>query len=170
MRKLTVIVAISVISLLNVATRPTNCYYYYNNHNSNDASVPVASARLSSDGKALMETTDTRRELAADNQLIESLDNVEFENILTNNKNQLTKADYQPSACQLVQIVHLLQHPGCQSKAIASFACSGSCTSFVRVSVFTDLCPCAYCMDLSGGLYQTSCTCVPHFAYRTRTP
>ena len=68
-----------------------------------------------------------------ESKIINDLDSVGFENILVKNKEQLTR-DYQPSSCQLVQIVHLLHHKGCQPKAIASFACSGSCPSYVRVS------------------------------------
>lgn len=36
--------------------------------------------------------------------------------------------------CQLIPIVHLLKHPGCQLKAISSFACAGACPSYVQVS------------------------------------
>lgn len=38
------------------------------------------------------------------------------------------------SACQLVHVAHLLRHVGCQPKAIASFACRGTCPSYVQVS------------------------------------
>uniref|UniRef100_A0A6G1SAI1 Bursicon n=1 Tax=Aceria tosichella TaxID=561515 RepID=A0A6G1SAI1_9ACAR len=126
MRKFIVIVVIVVISLLNIATKPSKCYH------STDGKSPLIADPVSVgvDGGFLVEA-NTKKE--ADNQLIESMGDVEFENILTMNKDQLT-ADYQPAACQLVQIVHVLKHPGCQSKAIASFACSGSCTSFVRTS------------------------------------
>lgn len=37
------------------------------------------------------------------------------------------------SACQLVHVAHLLRHVGCQPKAIASFACRGTCPSYVQV-------------------------------------
>lgn len=135
MRKLSVIVA---ISLLNVALL-ANCYHFY----SSDGKVPAqVSGRVESGGLLVANSE-------SGNQLIETPDNVGLENILASNKDlqqqqkqqQLTTSDYQPAAaCQLVQIVHLLQHPGCQPRAIASLACSGSCTSFVRVSVVTDLC------------------------------
>ena len=39
-----------------------------------------------------------------------------------------------PGSCQMVPIVHLLKHPGCNLKAISSFACSGACLSYVQVS------------------------------------
>ena len=37
-------------------------------------------------------------------------------------------------ACQLLQVVHLFHYPGCQTKAVISSACSGSCPSYVQVS------------------------------------
>lgn len=69
-------------------------------------------------------------------QLVNDMENVELENNQVKSKVSLSNpGDYQSSACQLVQIVHLLHHAGCQPKAIASFACSGSCPSYVQVSV-----------------------------------
>lgn len=127
MRKSSVIV---VISLLNVAA-PSLCLYYLGD------GKPVAPVRQVDSWPLVADTKS-----ASDNQLMESLNQVELESMITSNRDQQTAvADYQPAACQLVQIVHLLQHPGCQPKAIASFACSGSCTSFVRVSVVADLSP-----------------------------
>lgn len=35
--------------------------------------------------------------------------------------------------CHLRPVVHILQHDGCIPKPIASFACFGSCTSYVQV-------------------------------------
>lgn len=46
----------------------------------------------------------------------------------------LTPISYKGSSCQMVQIVHLLHQDGCHPKAIASFACSGTCPSYVQVS------------------------------------
>lgn len=43
-------------------------------------------------------------------------------------------SDYESKSCKLMHIAHVLNYPGCQSKAIASFACSGSCPSHVKVS------------------------------------
>lgn len=63
------------------------------------------------------------------------LNNVEIENLPTlTGRNDLVLEDYKQSSCQLVQIIHLLHYPGCQSKAISSFACSGLCPSYVQVS------------------------------------
>lgn len=80
-------------------------------------------------------------QVSRDNQqhqlLTTDLSNVEFENFPIKNdvESQYSSVDTkQHSVCQLVQVVHLLHHPGCQSKAIASFACSGSCQSYVQVS------------------------------------
>lgn len=76
------------------------------------------------------------RMLAEDDQLINDLDKVEFDKLLVTNglRDHLSTMDYYQPSCQLMQIVHLLKHPGCQSKAIASFACFGSCPSYVKVS------------------------------------
>jgi len=62
------------------------------------------------------------------------LQKVEFENYSTNGR-KVQDLDQQPSSCQLVQIVHLIHQVGCQPKAIVSFACSGSCPSYVQVSI-----------------------------------
>lgn len=42
--------------------------------------------------------------------------------------------DYRRSSCQLVPVMHVLHQPGCHTKAIDSFACIGSCSSYVQVS------------------------------------
>jgi hypothetical protein len=111
--------------LLNAA--PNGC-----NHLNDDELM--ASAQFMSDtvGDGGLSVTDIQ-EKSVNQVSTDLIDNVEFENILAKNKDQLM-SDYQPTACQLVQVVHLVRHPGCQPKAIASFACSGSCTSYVRVS------------------------------------
>ncbi|RWS16401.1 mucin-5B-like protein, partial [Dinothrombium tinctorium] len=36
--------------------------------------------------------------------------------------------------CHLRPVIHLLKHPGCMPKPIPSFACQGSCSSYVQVS------------------------------------
>ncbi|KAI2810515.1 hypothetical protein BLOT_001677 [Blomia tropicalis] len=36
--------------------------------------------------------------------------------------------------CHLRKVVHILQHPGCLPKPIPSYACYGTCSSFVQVS------------------------------------
>ncbi|XP_015794519.1 bursicon-like [Tetranychus urticae] len=36
--------------------------------------------------------------------------------------------------CHLRPVIHVLSHPGCLSKPIPSFACHGSCSSYVQVS------------------------------------
>lgn len=76
-----------------------------------------------------------------DKKLFKVLENIEMENLPLSNKEQPTinnnidsYHEYQHSTCQLVQIIHLLNHSGCQAKAISSFACSGSCSSYVQVS------------------------------------
>ena len=122
MRKFSLLVGIIVIFLLNAVA---SIYSYH----PNDVKPSDSASTMTGAGEFLAKTTKIRD----GNQLIGSLDNVEFENVLT--KNKYEPAVYQPSACQLVQIVHLLNHPGCQPKAISSFACSGSCTSYVKVSV-----------------------------------
>lgn len=71
--------------------------------------------------------------ILANGQLSPDLQNVEFENLPVLGKERVD-FDYQQSTCQLVPIVHLLQQTGCQAKAIASFACLGSCQSYVQVS------------------------------------
>lgn len=71
-------------------------------------------------------------------QAVRDLTNVEFENSAppSANDDSTTVLDkYQRSFCKLIPIVHLLHLPGCQAKAIASFACAGSCTSYVQVSL-----------------------------------
>lgn len=62
------------------------------------------------------------------------LQQVEFERIPASINEDSLNFDLQHSSCQLVQIVHLLHHSGCQPKAIVSFACTGSCPSYVQVS------------------------------------
>lgn len=52
----------------------------------------------------------------------------------TFDRGPVANSDYHRSTCQLVKIVHLLGKANCQPKAIASYACSGSCTSNVQVS------------------------------------
>lgn len=42
--------------------------------------------------------------------------------------------DFEPASCQLAKVVLVLQRPGCQTKAISSYACTGSCPSYVQVS------------------------------------
>lgn len=70
-----------------------------------------------------------------DKQQISHLKNVELEG-LTQEGQDLSPAGYAPpGSCQLVHVVHLLRHAGCQPKAIASFACSGRCSSYVQVSL-----------------------------------
>lgn len=72
-----------------------------------------------------------------DKNLINELDDAEFGSApLTAENGQTWRNEYHQSSCQLVQIVHLLRHTGCQSKAIASFACSGLCLSYVKVGLF----------------------------------
>lgn len=43
--------------------------------------------------------------------------------------------DYTSSTCQLSAVVHVLKHSGCKQKPIASSACSGSCPSYIQVSM-----------------------------------
>ncbi len=38
--------------------------------------------------------------------------------------------------CKLVPVKHVLEHPGCEAKQFASFACVGKCTSYVQESGF----------------------------------
>lgn len=71
--------------------------------------------------------------LSSGQALTPDLQNVEFESLPNSGKDKV-EIDYQQSTCQLVQIVHLLHQTGCQPKAIASFACFGSCQSYVQVS------------------------------------
>lgn len=71
--------------------------------------------------------------ITANDQVVPDLRTVEFESLPVPGKERI-EFDYQQSSCQLVQIVHLLQQSGCQTKAIASFACLGSCQSYVQVS------------------------------------
>lgn len=59
---------------------------------------------------------------------------IELEGLPIVNKDNLSP-EFPHSACQLVQIVHLLHQAGCQPKAISSFACAGSCSSYVQVSI-----------------------------------
>lgn len=71
-------------------------------------------------------------------QVVQDLSNVDFENsapILTSDKSTASSDKYQRSFCKLIPIIHLLHMPGCQSKAVASFACAGSCMSYVQVSL-----------------------------------
>lgn len=84
---------------------------------------------------------ETRRLLAkwliANKQLVSptgEFHNVEFENLPLTVPKENLNLDLQQSSCQLVEIVHLLHHAGCQPKAIASYACSGFCSSYVQVS------------------------------------
>lgn len=76
----------------------------------------------------------TMSAMKAQHPIIRDLDNVELERMMMEGEKGKEVGDFQPSACQLVPIVHLLHYPGCQPKAIASYACSGSCPSYVRVS------------------------------------
>lgn len=48
--------------------------------------------------------------------------------------NDLIIDDYRRSPCQLVPVMHVLHQAGCHAKAIDSFACVGSCSSYVQVS------------------------------------
>lgn len=41
----------------------------------------------------------------------------------------LTLAD----ECELTQVIHKVQYPGCEDKIIGSYACVGRCTSYVKV-------------------------------------
>lgn len=43
--------------------------------------------------------------------------------------------DFEPASCQLAKVVLVLQRPGCQAKAISSYACTGACPSYVQVSL-----------------------------------
>lgn len=77
-----------------------------------------------------------------DKKFLNVLENVEIENLPILNKQLTTSSnnidnyhEYQHSTCQLVNIIHLLKHTGCQPKAISSFACSGSCSSYVQVRI-----------------------------------
>lgn len=45
-----------------------------------------------------------------------------------------TRHEYEPSSCQLSKVLMVLQRPGCQSKAISTHACAGTCPSYVQVS------------------------------------
>ncbi|XP_053203049.1 bursicon-like [Panonychus citri] len=42
--------------------------------------------------------------------------------------------DGSSKGCHLRPVIHVLSHPGCLSKPIPSFACHGSCSSYVQVS------------------------------------
>ena len=131
MRKYAVIVAIIIISSLNVAIKPSLSHHY---HYPNDEKLLISTFVPGGVRGAPSESA----EIETAKRTIDSFEgDVKIENIPSLNKaDQLTAAgDYQPSVCQLVQIVHVLKHPGCQSKAIASYACTGSCTSSVRVSI-----------------------------------
>lgn len=67
-------------------------------------------------------------------KLAQNMQQIELES-LPNSRKESSSFEYiPPSVCQRVQIVHLLQQDGCQPKAIASFACSGACSSYVQVS------------------------------------
>lgn len=70
------------------------------------------------------------------NQIANDLQHVELEGVpsLAKEGSDSSTNYYQQSECQMVQVVHLLHQHGCQPKAIASFACSGSCSSYVQVS------------------------------------
>lgn len=48
-------------------------------------------------------------------------------------ESSLIESKHRPT-CQMVHVAHLLHHIGCQPKAIASFACKGTCSSYVQVS------------------------------------
>ena len=41
--------------------------------------------------------------------------------------------------CKLTPVVHVLQYPGCVPKPIPSYACVGHCTSYVQVSLETQV-------------------------------
>lgn len=75
----------------------------------------------------------TRR--ASKISLTPELQNVEVEKFSGVNKDVSEEATSH-FACQLVRIIQILQHPDCIPKAIDSFACSGTCPSYVQVSSF----------------------------------
>lgn len=81
------------------------------------------------------------------------LQQVEFEKLPVSINGDNLNFDLEHSSCQPVQIVHLLHHTGCQPKAIVSFACTGSCPSYVQVSKLL------FSLDLFGiyHLYQRNC-------------
>lgn len=81
-----------------------------------------------------MQATSNNQLFAIPNTDFEDLQQVEFEKLPVFVNNDNLNFDLQHSSCQLVQIVHLLHHYGCQPKAIGSFACTGSCPSYVQVS------------------------------------
>ncbi|OQR73960.1 bursicon-like [Tropilaelaps mercedesae] len=37
-------------------------------------------------------------------------------------------------SCQLKPVIHIIKEPGCQPKPVPSFACHGTCASYVQVS------------------------------------
>ncbi|KAL1466439.1 hypothetical protein MTO96_042732 [Rhipicephalus appendiculatus] len=62
-------------------------------------------------------------------------------------------------SCQLRPVIHVLKQPGCQPKPIPSFACQGSCSSYVQVHV-------------SGSRYwqvERSCMCCQEMGEREAT-
>lgn len=121
MSRFTIIVWIIVIALLNVVT--LNESYQLDETKLSDLSL------THSVGDLLASNAPPN----GDQQLIEVLNRAEFDNALAKSPDELASLS-QLYGCQLVQIVHLLRHPGCQPKAIASFACTGSCSSYVKVS------------------------------------
>ncbi len=44
--------------------------------------------------------------------------------------------DCSKEECHLRPVIHVLQHPGCIPKPIPSFACYGTCSSYVQVRYF----------------------------------
>lgn len=77
--------------------------------------------------------------VASIDQLRPQLDTLSLERLpapLTRDQSSASKLDgFLNSTCQLMPIIHLLNQAGCEPKAIASFACSGACNSYVQVSL-----------------------------------
>lgn len=93
--------------------------------NNPDNSVNLLSSWILADNSAsstLMPTSDLRKSEAAN---IESLGTLEALTTDLDNQNN----------CQLTQVIHILKHAGCHPKEIQSYACSGSCPSYVQVSI-----------------------------------
>ncbi|CAM1300549.1 Burs (predicted) [Pycnogonum litorale] len=43
-------------------------------------------------------------------------------------------SDGRERGCHITPVIHVLEHPNCAPKPIPSFACTGTCTSYVQVS------------------------------------
>lgn len=135
-----VLLIVVVVVALALGLNQQTCFTYHWDHQESTAAEGTPSAQLISNWLLV---NNSKFLSTQNNQLLADLQNVELETVPLNNREIDTSTTatsnmmnfYRRSqACQLVQIVHLLYQTGCQPKAIASFACAGSCPSYVQVS------------------------------------